>query len=102
MVINLQKTYFEEFKIINLIKENNRCAVLAFEKLLRRFQEEYEKNGTIDALIIDSIYVKQNFSYLWQLARDNHLSDSTLLRYRKKYLEWFSFYYEKEMQSEVS
>ena len=102
MVINLQKTYFEELKIINLIKENNPCAVLAFEKLSTRFQEEREKDGTIDALIVDSIYIKHNFAYLWQLARDYHLSDSTLLRYRKKYLEWFSFYYNKELQSNVS
>ena len=40
--------------------------------------------------------------YATQLARDYHLSDSTLLRYRKKYLEWFSFYYNKELQSNVS
>ena len=101
-MINLQKTYFEELKIINLIKGNDPFAISAFEKLLRRFREEHEKDGTIDVLIIDSIYIRQNFSYLWQLARDYYLSDSTLLRYRKKYLEWFSFYYEKELQSKVS
>ena len=85
-----------------MIKENNHYAVSAFEKLLTRFQEEHEKDGTIDVLIVISIYQKHNFAYLWQLACDYHLSESTLLRYHKKYLEWFSFYYNKETQSNVS
>ena len=44
MVDKLQKIYFEELKIVNMIKENNHYAVSAFDKLLTRFQEEHEKD----------------------------------------------------------
>lgn len=83
-----------ELEIKNLISADS-TAKSAFEKMLSRFADEDEKELSNHSEIIFTLYVKRDFNYIFQLEARFNVSESTLGRYRKKYLSWFDFYYKK-------
>lgn len=90
----MQKIGDLESAIIELVSSNPN-AKTAFDKLCLRFLEEAEKDLTLHAEIIKTIYVKRDFNHLWQLCARFFIGESTLSRYRKKYIKWFEYYLNK-------
>ena len=85
----------QEEKIFDLLDEGNALAVGAFEKLYTRFEEDDAMHYTCHAAIIRTIYIVRSEHVLWRIAFDHRVGERTLYRYRKSYVKWFCFYFER-------
>lgn len=85
----------QEEQIFNLLDEGNAFAVASFEKLYIRFEEDDAMDFTCHAAIIRTIYIVRSEHFLWRIAADHHVGERTLYRYRKEYVKWFYFYFER-------
>ena len=86
----------EEKTLIQLLEGNDPCARKALDYLCARFEWDEKMRPTIHPHFIRTIYVDQYESYLWKLALDNGVCETTLYRYRKMYINFFRKYYERE------
>lgn len=81
--------------VIRLLREGDEITAKAFEKMLRRFDEDDEMFGTFHGKLIRSLYITDPEKHIWKIAVENNASDRSLYRYRKEYLGWIDFYRRK-------
>ncbi len=85
----------KECEMMELLRRKNGLAVQTFARLRGHFREVDEMKRTDHDEIICDVYAADADRRLWQIAVKHHLGDSTLLRYRKEYLQWFIYYMKK-------
>lgn len=85
----------KEKQIIFQLKTKAPEIKFAFDKLLERFADDDEKNFTKHCPLIRTIYFEESTVPKWKLAVQFDISDRSVYRYRKRYLEWIDFYTKK-------
>ena len=97
----MQKIIYYERAIIDALSRQDRHTELAFERMLEYFIVYDRLEHTNHHLIIVEIYRHRRQSIV-ALSLKNFISDRTLIRYRKKYLECFSLFYQKQSVEEAA
>ena len=82
----------KETQIAFKLKSGEPEFIFAFDKLLERFGDDDEKNFSKHCPLIRSIYIEDSSVPMWKLAAHFNISDRTLYRYRKNYLDWIDFF----------
>ena len=95
----MQKITHFELRIIDALAHKDQATERAFEKMLEYFSIYDQLEQTSHHLIIVEIYRNRRQSLI-SLSLKSFISDRTLIRYRKKYLECFSLFYNKQRASE--
>ena len=81
--------------VIGQLRAGDEITAKAFQKMLRRFDEDDEMFGTYHGRLIRSLYITDTEKHIWKIAVENNASDRSLYRYRKEYLGWIEFYRRK-------
>lgn len=87
-----------ESAIQNLL-DRDPNAKTALYHLLIRYDCDDNLQPTVHTSFIRAIYLERYDDLLWKLARDNNVAQSSLFRYRKKYIKLFYHYYEQILAS---
>ena len=85
----------KEELVIGQLRERDEPTVKAFEKMLRRFDEDDEMFGTFHGKLIRALYITDTEKHIWKVAIEHNASDRSLYRYRKEYIGWIEYYRRK-------
>ena len=85
----------KEKLILKLLSGDDHIAAIALREVCERFKDNDAMNYSCYYKVLVSVYLERNNERVWRIANEHHISESSVYRYRHKFLNWFNFYYGK-------